>query len=218
MESIHRLDAGYSVRQEIRGYFGQGEGMLHSDGVEDGKEKRARIREKFMAAPTLAVTTDEIKALDMSGGIMKSLIGWAERKRILGNHRNDDTGWEAIAITRTSVRDIVRHHAGDTKIAALAIAPALIKTGIYLETRVRNQRGQISHIFAGKARIDADEYIVGFTITEDSNGRRYYNHELTEINKALGGSGQTEEAPVLTSTPAVREPISKIVRKWLFVK
>jgi hypothetical protein len=181
-------------------------------------ESGGEIAKKFANAPMLETSSDEVKALDKTDGVMKSLIEWADRKGILGSHKNDDTGWGGIAITRTSIRDVVRHHAGDKKIAALAIAPGLIKTGIYLETTVRNERGQMSHIFVGKAKIDDDEYAVGFTIIEDENSRRYYNHELTVINQVPGGSGQTRESPVLTSTPAVREPISSIVRRCLFVK
>ncbi len=185
---------------------------------EDFEERRKRVRRKFEQAPLLSANTTELKVLDKSRGIMKSLIGWAEKNGILGKHRNNDTGWDGIAITRTSIRDVVKHHAGDRKIATLRIAPELIQTGVYLETTARNAYDRTSHIFAGKAKIDDEEYVIGFIITEDGNGRRYYNHELTEMNKALGGSGQTEEAPAFTSTPAVREPISIIVRKYLFVK
>ena len=188
------------------------------EGGEVSEERRKEVRGKFEKAPTLEATTDEIKALDKSEGVSKALIDWATKKGILGDHANEDTGWGEIEITRSSVRNVIGHNAGDGKLAILGVAPDLIKTGIYLETTERNEKGHVSHIFAGKVKVDGEQYAVGFAITEDVNGRRYYNHEMTEIEKALGGIWPDKASPVLTSTSANREPINNIVRKYLSVK
>ena len=176
------------------------------------------IRTKFADAPIFSVTSDEIRTLDKPEGISKAMIAWAEGKGVLGIHTNADTGWNNIEITRSSVRNVIGHNAGDGKLAVLGVAPDLVRAGIYLETTERNEKGQQSHIFAGKVRLDGEEYAVGFVVTEDANGRRYYNHELTEMNKAPGGIWPGRKNPALKSTSAGREPVSSIIRKHLFVK
>ncbi len=184
----------------------------------DPEERRRRIKEKFDKAPALETTSDEVKALDKREGVSKAILNWVMEKGLFGNHANDDTGWNDIEITRSSVRNVIGHSAGDGKLAVLGIAHDLIRAGVYLETTDRNEKGCKSHIFAGKAKVDGEGYVIGFTVNEDANGRRYYNHELTEMNKALGGIWPDRANTVFTSTSAGREPVSSIIRKYLFVK
>ena len=190
---------------------------LAEAGAEPAPERRAEVRGKFEKAPTLEASSDELKRLDKSQGAMKAVIGWAEKKGVLGDHRNEDTGLDEIEVTRGSVRNVIGHAAGDGKLALLAVAPDLIKTGVYLETTRRNEHGLVSHIFAGKARVDGEDYVVGFSVNEDVNGRRYYNHEMTETEKALGPS-RPPDPQESAGTCAIREPISNILRKYLSVK
>ena len=81
--------------------------------------------------------------------------------------------------------------------------------------------------------MDGKRYAVGFVVREDVNGRRYYDHELTEIAaidglaKAESQSAQTPQSTAGTrpsaSQPtevatANRESVKSIVRKHLSVK
>jgi hypothetical protein len=147
---------------------------------------------------------------------MPALIGLAEKKGAIGLHSNADTGWEDIAVTKTGVRSVIRHGAGDGKLAVMMEAKKLIQEGTYLEPTERNEYGVISHIFAGKANLDDVLHVVGFSVNEDFNGKKYFNHEMTEMEKALGGTWPNRDRPGKASTN--REPILSIVRRHLFVK
>jgi hypothetical protein len=101
------------------------------------------------------------------------------------------------------VRSVTYHGGKDGKVALLAVAPKLINYGIYLETTPKNDQGLISHIFAGKAKIDGVQYAIVYVVREDVNGRRYYEHSLTKI-EALGRID--DQALVSTGEPQKRIP------------
>jgi len=126
---------------------------------------------------------------------------------------------EHIIFDHESVDSVVSHRARDGKIALLQITPKMIMDGVFLETQPRNSQGLLSHIFAAKASVDGKPYVIGFVVREDMNGRRYYDHSLTEIT-ALSESVRDGKAPKVTarSTPVNRESITTIVKKHLGVK
>jgi hypothetical protein len=145
----------------------------------DNNEKRT----KFDALPSPEVSSDEIRNIPATGGgYVGRIVEWLKPKGVLGHkYKNDDTGWDNITISRSSVKSVTHHDAGPGKVSLLEAVPILIKNGIYLETNPKNQYGLISHIFAGKATIDNIPYAVSYIVREDHNGRRYYDHSLTRI-------------------------------------
>ena len=144
----------------------------------DNNEKRA----KFDALPSPEVNSDEVRNIPVTGGgYVGRIVEWLQSKGVIGQYKNDETGWDNIVVSRTSVKSVAHHGAGVGKIALLEAAPYLIKNGVYLETNPKNDQRLTSHIFAGKATIDGTQYAVSFVIREDQNGRRYYDHSLTKI-------------------------------------
>jgi hypothetical protein len=144
----------------------------------DKNEKRAR----FDALPSPEVSSDEVRNIPVTGrGYVGRIVEWLKPKGVLGQYKNDETGWDNIAVNRSSVKSVTHHRAGVGKIALLEATPYLIKNGIFLETNPKNDNGLISHIFAGKATIDGVSYAVSYVVREDINGRRYYDHSLTKI-------------------------------------
>ena len=144
----------------------------------DNNEKRAR----FDALPSPEVSSEAVRNIPVAGGgYVSRIVDWLKSMGVLGQYKNDETGWDNIAVCRTSVKSVVHHGAGVGKIALLEAAPALIKNGVYLETNPKNDQRLTSHIFAGKATIDGTQYAVSFVVREDQNGRRYYDHSLTKI-------------------------------------
>jgi len=144
----------------------------------DNNEKRA----KFDALPSPEVSSDEVRNIPHGGGgYAERLVQWLQSKGVIGSYTNDETGWDNIIVSRTSVKSVAHHGAGVGKIALLEAAPYLIKNGVYLETNPKNDQRLVSHIFAGKATIDGIRYAVSFVVREDQNGRRYYDHSLTKI-------------------------------------
>lgn len=173
------------------------------------------VRGKFNDTPSFGVRTEGIAAIQDGPGFTGRLVKWARDKGIPGTYANMDTGWGDIAVSSTSIRDVNSHKAGPGKLAVLEAVPALIRSGIYLETTERNDQGHVSHIFAGKVTIDGEPYVVGFVVNEGRNGKRYYNHELTQMKKAHGA--QWPEGGKAQGTATNREPISSIVHKYLNV-
>ena len=198
------------------------------------------IRAKFDALPLPEVSSDNVRAIyeaspEMASG--KSTLTrakeWIASKNLFGNYVNDDTGWN-VGFNKTSAKSIVSHGSGPQKIALMEAAPDLIETGLYLETIPRNNQGLKTHVFAGKAAIDGEEYAVSFAVREDSEGKRYYDHSLTKIKtldqldqapKPTQGEPKTEH-PANRSNPALsesggnpmsNESLSNILQKHLGV-
>ena len=144
----------------------------------DNNEKRAR----FDALPSPEVSSEAVRNIPHDGGgYIGRLVQWLQSKGVIGKYTNDETGWDNIVVNRSSVKSVTHHKAGDGKIALLEAVPDLIKNGIFLETNTKNDRGLVSHIFAGKTTVDSVPYAVCFVVREDVHGRRYYDHSLTKI-------------------------------------
>jgi hypothetical protein len=191
----------------------------------------AEQQAKFDALPSLEVNSKEAKVLRGGDGFMGRVRAWIEGKGLFGLYQNGDAGIDGIIFDDTSVDRVVSHGAGDGKVALLQIVPDLIRSGIHLETTDVNTPMK-RHIFAGKATIDGTPYAIGFVVREDVNGRRYYDHSLTQLSALDGsgniGSGTAQEPkqrgasqPLPSRTgqesAANRESVSDIVRKHLGV-
>jgi hypothetical protein len=97
--------------------------------------------------------------------------------------------------------------------------PDLIKNGIYLESITKNDKGLESHIFAAKVKIGGEEKVVGFIVREDANGKRYYVHDIINLET---GTGRNTTGLVDKTTPweppEYPNSIRNIVKKHLGVK
>jgi hypothetical protein len=153
-------------------------------------EKRIR----FDALPSPEVNSAEISAIRCDTGFVQQVIKWLETKNALGTHKNDETGWNDIAVNRRTVKSVIHHGGGDGKIALLGIIPKIINSGIYLETNHENKERLVSHIFASKATIDGEPYAITYIIREDRESRRYYDHNLTKIKTLDHLNGQAPKS------------------------
>ncbi|MDR1360678.1 MAG: hypothetical protein LBJ82_06840 [Deltaproteobacteria bacterium] len=182
----------------------------------------AEQQAKFDQLQPVEVSSAEVKELRGGKDFTQRLIAWVESKGLFGTYDNADSRFTGVAFNQASVRSVKRHYAGDGKLAVLQAVPELIRNGVYLETTQRNENGLQSHIFAGRANLDGTEYVVGFVVREDRNGRRYFDHSLTEVSKMTTGleaeatkpSRPSRENPVRGTA---YEDISSIVRKHLGV-
>ena len=155
------------------------------------------IRAKFDALPSPEVSSDNVRAIyeaspEMADGrsLTSRVREWIRSKNIFGKYINDDTGWD-VEFNKVSAENVAMHHAGPQKAAIMEIVPDLIEAGIYLETVSGKAPGQKTHVFAGKATIDGEDYAISFAVRESAEGMRYYDHSLTKI-KALD---QLDQAP-----------------------
>jgi hypothetical protein len=99
-------------------------------------------------------------------------------------------------------------------VQAIAALPEIIKSGIYLESDKPDGDGNIRHIFAAKMSMNGEPLVVGFVVKEHKDGKKYYDHEVTEIEN-LGSLALAEKQ---TGTPEPhRDSVMNIVRKHLGV-
>jgi hypothetical protein len=163
----------------------------------DKNEKRARFDVSPVARIAGHEIFDWIEPLNMRE-IRAMVIPWMETQGYFReDYVNDDTGWDNIAITQNGIINCIAHGSGPEKIQVFAAMPEMIRNGILIRTRPSDKEGQRDmkeHIFAAKVDIGGKSKLVGFVIKEDSNGRRFYDHELTEIKNLDGLTPQAGAA------------------------
>ena len=147
--------------------------------------------------------------------VRAKLISWLEERGWLKQFKNTDTGWDNISVSRSSIRSVVYHGSGQGKVQAIAALPGLIEHGVYLEPQDIG-KGMKRHVFAAKLGIANESFVVGFVVHEDLQGRKYYEHELTEMENLGSLASPTQQRG--GQTRAGRDSIMNIVRKHLGVK
>ena len=154
--------------------------------------RQGSLRQKFDASPSAVVSGNEIfntenpfpeKMADRRNAI----IAWLEQKGWLKSFLNAETGWN-IAVSKGSIRDTSAHGMDEGKAQVLAALPDIIQNGVYVDNGVAKKPGHKRYIFASKVQVGETAYVVGFVVDEDQNGKRFYNHELTEIENLDGPS------------------------------
>ncbi len=194
----------------------EGRPELFQSGVEGGT-----ARERFAAAPEAVVTGTEIfggtKPSAKLAERRNAVISWLQSKGWFKTFTNTETGW-GIDVSTGSIRNTSAHGLGEKKAQVLAALPELLENAVYLEKGRTTEAGHKRHIFAAKARVGAESFVVGIVIDEDYNGKRFYNHELTTI-KDLDGTKQVLP-PESGNEPGSNQGLSvlNIVRKHLNVK
>ena len=147
-----------------------------------------------------------------------AIIQWLENKGWLKSFKNKATGWD-IEVNKSSVRNTSMHGLGERKAQVFAALPKLISNAVYIDEGKAKKEGHKRHIFAVKTRIADKDYVVGIVVNEDPQGRKFYDHELTEIERldsplqhgaqesAITGRGEDQALSVL-----------EIIRRKLAVK
>jgi hypothetical protein len=198
--------------------------------TEGGLNETARkeVKRKFDDSPAAEVTGSEIFApaepINISEAREKAL-NWARENGLFrDNYENADTGWQDIAVSEKGIEDSLRHGGGPEKIQTIAALPAFIRDGIFLETTPAHNTKQIgmkSHIFGAKVDIAGKPMAVGFIIKEDMNGRRFYDHELTEmksLDEVVTHSGAAPASAEGRRSDPHQGLVMSIVKKHLGVK
>lgn len=129
---------------------------------------------KAIDAASLTETPEQAKTL------REAVKAWARERFPKGTSTtNVDTGWD-VQITPKGVRDSLSHGFDALLARSVPFIPQIIESGIHVDS-IRKTPQLLSHIFAGKIRLDGQDYVVGFVLREDVNGNRFYDHELTKI-------------------------------------
>ncbi|GBU20479.1 hypothetical protein R80B4_00357 [Fibrobacteres bacterium R8-0-B4] len=183
-------------------------------------------RAAFDKSEPIQITGGEIfdwtEPLNMKS-VRAKVIPWMKAHGYLrGNCKNDNTGWGDIAITERGVEESLQHFSGPEKVQLFAALPEMIRNGIFIKTNTgkSRQRDMKNHIFAAKVNIGVEAKLVGFVILEDMNGRRFYDHELTEIENLdglsshAGAVGLDTEMADRTRQDSIIGIIQECLKEW----
>ena len=108
------------------------------------------------------------------------------QENITGWHTNTRTNL-MIEIRPRGVKEVISHGSGPDKLRAMAAISALIRDGVVVFDGVnpKNPEQRLVAISA-KVRIKGEDFVETAGMWEDSNGRLFYDHELMEIESAVG--------------------------------
>ncbi|WP_297215415.1 PLxRFG domain-containing protein [uncultured Desulfovibrio sp.] len=125
-------------------------------------------------------TTPITETSEQTKALREAVKAWARERFPNGTTAtNADTGWD-VQITPKGVQDSLSHGFNALLARSVPFIPQIIEGGIHVDS-IRKTPQLLSHIFAGKIRLDGQDYVVGFVLREDVNGNRFYDHELTKI-------------------------------------
>ena len=140
---------------------------------------------RFADMPTIEADSTQWfgpgKAIDAdSRNMRKAVHDWARTAFPQGTTvANADTGWR-VQVTPSGIKASLHHGYDELLARSVPFIPQIIEGGIHVDS-IRKTPQLLSHIFAGKIRLDEQDYVVGFVLREDVNGNRFYDHELTKI-------------------------------------
>jgi len=121
------------------------------------------------------------KAIDANRRDMRKAVQtWSKTRFPQGlAFHNQDRGWD-VQVSPRGITKTLSHGFDETLARSIPFIPQIVESGIYIADG-KIEHGMQTHIFANKINLDGHEYVVGFVVREDQNGRRFYDHELTEI-------------------------------------
>ncbi len=143
----------------------------------------------YMSKPDVKVTRLDDKVF--RGGLKEAdrdVRNWVKDNKIVGKYFvNKDTGWD-IAITANGIDKVLsgKRAAIFNHVKAIRAIPELIENAVLGETRPdRNNDPNIKniHIFYAPLEVGKHLYRVKMTVKETNDGKLFYDHNLTEIEK-----------------------------------
>lgn len=141
--------------------------------------------------PDMKITILDDKMFgDQLWSARKAARQWAKMNLQGRSPINKDTGWK-IDITGKGIDEVLSKTrlAPLDHIEAIRAIPELIENAILAETRPdRDDDPHIKniHIFYAPLEIDSKLYRAKLTVKELEDGKRFYDHSLTELEKPTG--------------------------------
>ena len=109
-----------------------------------------------------------------------------------------------VLITHKGINDSLQHNSGPDKLKSIAAIADMIGRGVLVDSgKDASGKPIVGHIIAAKLSIGGQKYIARLVIREDSNGRRFYDHELSDIKKLgeVSKRGAASQSEVGRPTP-----------------
>ena len=87
-----------------------------------------------------------------------------------------------IRISKSGIREALSHGSGPGKIQAVAAIPGMLERAVPISSAPHaHGRPETRHIYAAELNISGKKFIVGLVVREDVNGRKFYDHEMTNL-------------------------------------
>ena len=152
-------------------------------------DRRARI-EKLRGAKPVKIKGNEIEPSEDLKQYKKNALEYG--KKLRGEYTNKDTN-ETISLTagnsRGGIREILQHDYKDVEhLQSIAAIPQIIENSIFIDELPNEDNKKypgvksFSYYVCG-LKINGVDYTVKAVIANQSNGERYYDHKLTNIEK-----------------------------------
>ncbi len=184
----------------------QAEAQQGSD-IRYSKTKAERL-EKLRNSKPVEITGKEIQQSDDIKQYKRNALVYG--KTLRGTYVNKDTGKE-IVLARQGIKEVLQHNYKDIpQLQSVAAIPQIIENGIYIE-RLPNEDtdknkgvSEYEYYVAG-LKIGGTDYTVKFVVARTEQGKRYYDHRLTQIEKGALLTGTRITNPVTESKNTLPE-------------
>ena len=174
-------------------------------------EKAARI-EKLRNSKTISISGKEFEVTDDFKQNKKNALKYSQS--FTGEYTNADTG-ATIAIYRGrqngGVNEVLQHNYKDIPhIQSIAAIPDIIKNSIYVESQPNNDVEKNPDVaeyqcYVCGLNIAGEDYTVLAKVAVDKKGNRYYDHNLTAVEKGklidIANNEQSAVASGFGTTP-----------------
>lgn len=152
-------------------------------------EVKARLL-KLKDSEDAVISGNEIAVTDDLRQNRKNALSYG--KSLRASYTNKDTG-EVISLTagnrRGGIRELLQHDFLDKEhLQSIAAIPQIIENSVFIQSEENADRDNypdvrmFNHYLCG-LRIKDDDYTVRAVVAIQSNGERYYDHKLTNIEK-----------------------------------
>jgi hypothetical protein len=148
-------------------------------------EKAARL-EKLRSSKPVEISGTEVPYSDDLREYRRNALEYG--KGLRGEYINKDTG-KNIAVSRRSIEEVLHHSiTADGHVQSIAAIPQIIEKSIYISTlenkeATKNPNTKSYDYYVAGMRIGDVDYTVKAAVAIGTDGKRYYDHALTQTGK-----------------------------------
>ena len=145
--------------------------------------ERSRRIDKLLKSDPIVIPQEGV--IDLSHRDRKEIRQWA-KENLKRSYTNRDTG-DTITISTRGIKEASHHGMNDNAHKmTFAYIPQMIENSIFLYEDHRQHEGApyaMYRYYVAGMNINGEDYTVRLSVGVDENGRRYYDHGLTQIEK-----------------------------------
>ena len=145
--------------------------------------ERSRRIDKLLKSDPIVIPQEGV--IDLSHRDRKEIRQWA-KENLKRSYTNRDTG-DTITISTRGIKEASHHGMNDNAHKmTFAYIPQMIENSIFLYEDPRQHQGApyaMYRYYVAGMSINGEDYTVRLSVGVDENGRRYYDHGLTQIEK-----------------------------------